>query len=292
MYDRTLFIGNGFDLSIGMPTRYIDFARSEYWPSETYGSRLAIRLEDVIENRPNWFDIENIIDIYAKEQDGKDPLRIKADEKFFLDLKRGLINYLKDIERPYNCLHSTPALKFLESISKSSYFKNIYSFNYTSLEAIAHCKNIELHSTIRHLHGSLRQDEITLGTTDESIYAKGYYFLIKSLDPSYSVSGIVDSLKYSKELAFGGLSFGAIDLDYFKKFFISISNGEYTDTQKKTITIITFNKDSQKSILDNLMKAGISVGKLQQNSDFRVFRTDVNERNDDYYEYLEECRNG
>lgn len=29
---RTLVIGNGFDLDVGLKTRYIDFAESKWWP--------------------------------------------------------------------------------------------------------------------------------------------------------------------------------------------------------------------------------------------------------------------
>lgn len=29
---NVLIIGNGFDLDLGLPTRYSDFAKSEYWP--------------------------------------------------------------------------------------------------------------------------------------------------------------------------------------------------------------------------------------------------------------------
>ena len=31
---NVLIIGNGFDLDLGLPTRYSDFAESNYWPKE------------------------------------------------------------------------------------------------------------------------------------------------------------------------------------------------------------------------------------------------------------------
>lgn len=34
----TLVIGNGFDLDLGMNTRYSDFAKSEYWPKDVSSS--------------------------------------------------------------------------------------------------------------------------------------------------------------------------------------------------------------------------------------------------------------
>lgn len=32
MYNNILILGNGFDLDLGLPTKYSDFANSEYWP--------------------------------------------------------------------------------------------------------------------------------------------------------------------------------------------------------------------------------------------------------------------
>lgn len=29
---NVFIIGNGFDLDLGLPTKYSDFAKSEYWP--------------------------------------------------------------------------------------------------------------------------------------------------------------------------------------------------------------------------------------------------------------------
>lgn len=35
MSKKVFIIGNGFDLDLGMNTRYSDFAKSEYWPQDS-----------------------------------------------------------------------------------------------------------------------------------------------------------------------------------------------------------------------------------------------------------------
>ena len=39
----TLVIGNGFDLDLGMNTRYSDFAKSEYWPKDVSSSSFNLK---------------------------------------------------------------------------------------------------------------------------------------------------------------------------------------------------------------------------------------------------------
>ena len=94
---RTLVVGNGFDLDVGLKTRYIDFAESKWWPFK------EARLQDGYEtlaytlNRKSrlerWFDVEEALYDYARI-DGKlvlPPTIYSQDKKTYEELNKRLI---------------------------------------------------------------------------------------------------------------------------------------------------------------------------------------------------------
>ena len=78
----TLVIGNGFDLDLGMNTRYSDFAKSEYWPKDVSSS--SHNLQQYLNERKDmdcWFDLEQCLLDYCKPKRGisfgQDPFYVK-----------------------------------------------------------------------------------------------------------------------------------------------------------------------------------------------------------------------
>ena len=64
--DKYLFItGNGFDLDLGLKTRYSDFANCSSIISYSFlnGGALWMLLNDALQRNPEWFDIEEILEI-------------------------------------------------------------------------------------------------------------------------------------------------------------------------------------------------------------------------------------
>ena len=57
-------IGNGFDINLGLKTRFSDFADSEYWPfkpiNRRHSSPLAAYL-DYHKSIDKWLDLENLL---------------------------------------------------------------------------------------------------------------------------------------------------------------------------------------------------------------------------------------
>lgn len=76
--NKTLILGNGFDLDLKLPTTYADFASSQFWPlidQDAFHSPLA----DVLlraKGTERWFDIEDILYRYARERDLTDEDRV------------------------------------------------------------------------------------------------------------------------------------------------------------------------------------------------------------------------
>lgn len=116
----TIFIGNGFDLSLGLRTRYLDFfehvddqGKKDFWPVHSTikeEEQLYKRLNGVIPNfdrnttvdvkHYNWSDLEEELKEHAKRpspQGGQFVFSyedsFKADEAYFEEIKIGFSHY-------------------------------------------------------------------------------------------------------------------------------------------------------------------------------------------------------
>lgn len=62
MAKKILILGNGFDIDLGMKTRYSDFAKSRYWDElmeNVYGiSQDLLGVLKEAKEKSDWFDIE------------------------------------------------------------------------------------------------------------------------------------------------------------------------------------------------------------------------------------------
>ena len=76
MNNKVLVLGNGFDIDLGLKTKYRDFADSEFWPfNDDSGilhpenNRATNLLRDVLNERKldvsTWFDLESIMAEFA-----------------------------------------------------------------------------------------------------------------------------------------------------------------------------------------------------------------------------------
>ena len=134
MSNKVFIIGNGFDLDLGMHTRYSDFAKSDKWPSHKYPPirSLASFLKSKAKIE-KWFDLEKELLSYAVKNEvivshtrGYNSL-VEDDKSFYLGLVESLIAYLKEEEaRPLN--KDSVASKVLKTIIESRLFSSIYSF--------------------------------------------------------------------------------------------------------------------------------------------------------------------
>lgn len=290
MSKNTLFIGNGFDLSIGMKTRYSDFAQSKFWTKDET-SPLAQYL-DKAKEESNWFDIENLLERYAKEAKFEiGSAEQEADMKYYYQLCKSLEDYINGAERNINGSHFSLGDKLLDAVSVNGHFDRIYSFNYTCLEKYAEWKNKPLlKDSVVQLHGSTMNHSIILGISDETV-PMAYHFLIKSWNPAYKSHNVYDRLKESDLIVFYGLSFGAIDFIYFKDFIEDIINKRSMDDNRKKIAVFTYNEQSRLSIIENLHSMGININDLFAYCDL-TFYTNYPRQNtpnpEDFFNWLKE----
>lgn len=196
-------IGNGFDLNLGLPTRYSDFLEYYFkhaplnYKATSQESRRIQEYKDLfkktIENNAGdhqWKDLEIALGIFASQF--KNPEHFI---EFYTDINLSLINYLKQISPisltendqnnffndfmfPTFYLTAREQQEFQRKVPvNKDWHVNVVSFNYTStfetlskgvLEKnrpywITSSINSFTYLGIKHIHGSLEENSILLG---------------------------------------------------------------------------------------------------------------------------------
>lgn len=300
----TLFLGNGFDLSLGLKTKYIDYFNSkEFWPTHHpifYDELLCMRLNGMSvqfgkqscnKDSYTWYDLEDELKQHAKRSCPKGielsqsyKESAQKDQVYFRQIQDGLLRYLKLEEdrwcnEKYVNAKSSCAYEVVYEICKKTE-PNIITFNYTNLHRlIEKCQeniskkeiNIQPYN-IHHVHGTLREENIILGINEDKDVPQEYDYLFKSWNDSYESHTVIDTLKNSNIIIFFGLSFGSIDSVYFVDFFDSIIKGTF-DNNKKHIIICAYNENSIREIYRQFFSMGISIMELKAHCDFNVLFT-------------------
>ena len=101
MSKKLLIIGNGFDIDLGLKTRYSDFANSKVWDKlmkNTYGfdQDLLGALRDAKEKEA-WFDIEKTMNDYVRaiRPEYLTTDLVEKDKRSFTEVAKALAEYLK-----------------------------------------------------------------------------------------------------------------------------------------------------------------------------------------------------
>ena len=97
---NSLIIGNGFDIDLGLNTRFSDFANAkDFWP-ENDGSKLSAYLESK-KSVEKWFNLEGALREYAMSVSGEFGVGPRtnsegdaADFAYFEKVRLGLMDYL------------------------------------------------------------------------------------------------------------------------------------------------------------------------------------------------------
>lgn len=302
---NVFIIGNGFDLDLGLPTKYSDFAKSKYWPAEAerkktdgeqpkkdsgivYYSAISdsSKLEEAIENARSmetWFDLEKELLDYSMQYEPKTPdftrfsrelpNEVKSNVEYYNKLCSSLNVYILDVQKNQRVSKDCKASDVLKAVVQNDYFESIFSFNYTDLNSIAKQVGISQKIEYTHLHGSVLDNSIILGV-DETKLRDGYESFHKSSSRYYHSHDLYNALTNAEEIVIFGLSFGSIDYSYFDRFFRQITEGEtITDDKKQFITVFTKDDTSRLGIIANLRNMGINIQRLYAQSHFQIICT-------------------
>lgn len=280
MNRNIIILGNGFDLDLGLKTKYSDFAYSDCWPQ--HDGDIIPNLQMYLERKrdtESWFDIENEFLNYANRETINKlsafqlaSYNAERDMAYFVKIQEHLCQYIqKQQEQGINT--ESIAAKVLRSVIENGFFKSIYSFNYTDLNILARKLSITSSVNCTYIHGKVADKSIILGV-DETKLMTGYELLHKTMSPHYRSHNIFNDLSVAKEVVFFGISFGQIDYTYFNRFFQSQSGRESIDDKnKKNITIFTKDESSRVDILKKFEEMGINRQNLFTQSHFQIIRT-------------------
>lgn len=269
MAESLLILGNGFDLDLGLHTRYSEFWESERW-KEVKGYCPETYIVDSLERyriTHNWFDLESGLLEGAKKL--KDRIRGVFDaseyyESFQLLIKE-LRAYIEQQQENFTPTKNSVAERLLKAIEAKQMFKCIYTFNYTDVANMSqrfHVSNLPL---VRYVHGSLDPNEqIILGIEmeDFSSIPPQLTFLIKSNSPYYRYTNLLRDLEMADHVVFFGHSINGMDFPYFKDFFSQLVNMPIPKEGKRYVGIITYDERSAMQIKDNFRANGIDVRSL------------------------------
>ncbi|MDO4971229.1 MAG: AbiH family protein [Bacteroidales bacterium] len=253
----TLILGNGFDIDLGWKTSFKDFFNSLYKP-EHEGIYIS-GLEEFIDssnrdkNYEHWYNLEQQFLDFARKgtADAKDD-NVEAikhltwlqqtgnNSTFFNQIISKLTDYLAAESNKEINVNSC-AINVLRSVILYGDSK-IYTFNYTDIKKTSEKAGIECNIPVHYVHGSLKNNDIILGVTDEVDMELGYSYLQKSRNPNFHKSNIEIDLCSSQEVVFFGFSFGRNDHQYLRSFF------EYVRKANIKIAIFTFNASSAQNI--------------------------------------------
>lgn len=269
MEEGLLILGNGFDLDLGLHTRYSEFWESERWKSikGTCPEPYLISSLEKFRVTHNWFDLESGL------QDGATRLLNRLNNRFTANeyydsyqiLIKELKEYIIDQQEHFIPSDNSVAEQLLHSIDSCNSLKCIYSFNYTDINQISKRFHVSHLPPVNHIHGSLKtDDQIILGieVEDFATIPPQLTFLIKSNSPYYHYNHLLRDLENADDVIFFGHSINGMDFPYFKDYFLNIATLPIAQTIYKHITIITYDEQSAMQIKDNFRRNGIDVRNL------------------------------
>lgn len=280
MAKKLLIIGNGFDIDLGLKTRYSDFANSKVWDKlmkNTYGfdQDLLGALRDAKEKEA-WFDIEKTMNDYVRaiRPEYLTTDLVEKDKRSFTEVAKALAEYLKKEQETRTLESNRYAAQVLRLVSEVGGFE-YYTFNYTSLGSIANSCGLKIDtSKITHVHGSLENDSIILGilTDPANQIHEQYSFMYKDNSRFYMSNNMYEDFDKADDIIFFGHSINGMDFPYFKDFFIKQSgmDGEY---KSKNITIFTYDDDSNQQIRNSIRNAQVDLTQLFRRNDIKIIQT-------------------
>ena len=286
-----LILGNGFDLDLGIQTKYSQFDENkEFWPFKESSSNEQDSLPFYLNTHKNkvdtWFDLEELLACFASEHQSLSKEKIAQAKQDFSILTSALKDYLINqenvfVEKMKESLGSARRVKPAHHILQlflTKKVRTIYTFNYTNAYRIVKQFVPNFDDEIHHVHGSTREDNIILGTGDKRQIQDNFFEFNKSASPFYESNNLVEDLNNADEIYIFGHSLGKNDHDYFSEFFKMASKTVHRPFApgKIKIRLFTFDQNSEIELKKQLMTLTDNhlIG-LYAHCDFKILKTDT-----------------
>lgn len=278
MGKKILILGNGFDLDLGLKSRYRDFMGSDTWKGvDGREYILTCNLLRYLEEKNNietWFDAETELLNYALEITegtyGSPQTNDREGHKFFQTM---LKQYLSKEQDNFILSNSSVAVLLMKAVTENGFFDELYTFNYTDVNKVLAKAGRYATMKITYMHGSLgKNDNIILGIETDKPIHKDYQFLFKTNSRFYKYNSLIESMEKADEIIFFGHSINGMDFSYFKDFFMK-QTGMSGEVNRKYITIFTYDEDSDEQIRNNFREAGVNLRDLMQRNNLTFIET-------------------
>ncbi len=274
MAEIALIIGNGFDVDMGLPSKYSDFAKSKEWEDVIKGVDCFLLLEDYRKHSlidqlikaskdRDWFDVEEEIHSFLRAHKDNSVNDIRDIRAEFNLIRKGLYKYLQRISKDFKADEKKLGYQLLTLLQKSPFTISEIIFNYTYPHSFLKIPTYYKGCFVSFVHGSLKDNNIVLGCDlqDGEEVNKQLSFMYK-----YNMLTNANSTGYylqeAKEIIFYGHSVNEMDFRYFKAFLTTLST---TPSPFKHLTFITYDEASERNIKDNIQSQGVSVTGLYNN---------------------------
>jgi hypothetical protein len=279
MADVALIVGNGFDIDMGLPSRYSDFIRSKEWNDAVSGFNIYLQQKDyqnhsliaqlqMASTNSQWFDIEQEIHRFIVSHPDNTERDVRDMRSEFEVIKKALTNYLKRITSTFTADNSKVSTALHYRMRECPltvteiYFNYTYPHQYIKLPIQQAIFNGAQH-WVTFVHGSLRDNDIVLGCDlQEGEQVNRQLSFMYKYNQLKKANHIARNILEAKEIIFFGHSINEMDFGYFKEFFKVASA---SPIPIRHLTIITYDDESERNIKDNIRNQGISVSDLYSN---------------------------
>lgn len=279
MADVALIVGNGFDIDMGLPSRYSDFIRSKEWNDAVSGFNIYLQQKDyqnhsliaqlqMASTNSQWFDIEQEIHRFIVSHPDNTEKDVRNIRSEFEVIKKALTNYLKRITSTFTADNSKVSTALHYRMRECPltvteiYFNYTYPHQYIKLPIQQAIFNGAQH-WVTFVHGSLRDNDIVLGCDlQEGEQVNRQLSFMYKYNQLKKANHIARNILEAKEIIFFGHSINEMDFGYFKEFFKAASA---SPKPIRHLTIITYDDESERNIKDNIRNQGISVSDLYSN---------------------------
>ena len=279
MADVAFIVGNGFDIDMGLPSRYSDFIRSKEWNDAVSGFNIYLQQKDyqnhsliaqlqMASTNSQWFDIEQEIHRFIVSHPDNTERDVRDIRSEFEVIKKALTNYLKRITLTFTADNSKVSTALHYRMRECPltvteiYFNYTYPHQYIKLPIQQAIFNGAQH-WVTFVHGSLRDNDIVLEFDLQEVeQMNSQLSFMYKYNQLKKANHIARNILEAKEIIFFGHSINEMDFGYFKEFFKVASA---SPIPIRHLTIITYDDESERNIKDNIRNQGISVSDLYSN---------------------------
>ena len=270
-----LIIGNGFDLDLGLPSRYSDFINSKEWLAvvkkvrlflydKSYQEHSLVAQLQLASKDSMWFDIEEEIQKFVKNHPHNTQQAIGEIRSEFDLIREALANYLIRVSKDFKADDNKLPCQLLYSLQE--YQNDIIEiiFNYTVPNSLLTRPTYYNLCRCTFVHGELRTPHsIVLGCDlqEGELVNRDLSFMYK-YNMLKKANHVARHLLNAEEIIFYGHSVNEMDFGYFREFFRAASS---SPEPNRHLTMITYDENSERQIKDNIRNQGISVTDLYNN---------------------------